>query len=209
MSEINTALVVDGDFLMRGYVVEVLQQEGVAVLEADTREAALRHLDDGRLDVVFADLNIIATLDKGRIRPGMPGVCPDWVITASFNAVDRAVDYLRRGACDYLLKPFSPAQVSVALSRIRESRQLKCQLNELERQAVGTAALSCTANAFSDADPYGTTNLQEIERQTIIRVFQETGGCRGLMADMLGISVRTLRNKLNQYRQEDALFQYS
>jgi two-component system response regulator FlrC len=42
--------------------------------------------------------------------------------------------------------------------------------------------------------------LKEMERQMIFRTLDETGGNRTHAADILGISVRTLRNKLNEYR---------
>ncbi|ETR74178.1 MAG: hypothetical protein OMM_06470 [Candidatus Magnetoglobus multicellularis str. Araruama] len=42
--------------------------------------------------------------------------------------------------------------------------------------------------------------LKEMERKMIFRTLDETGGNRTHAADILGISVRTLRNKLNEYR---------
>jgi DNA-binding NtrC family response regulator len=45
-------------------------------------------------------------------------------------------------------------------------------------------------------------NLKELERQTIERALVATGGHRGRAADLLGISERTLRNKLNSRREE-------
>jgi two-component system response regulator AtoC len=47
-----------------------------------------------------------------------------------------------------------------------------------------------------------TNNLEELERQIILRVLCEKDGNRGLCASDLGISVRTLHNKLNKYREE-------
>ncbi len=48
-------------------------------------------------------------------------------------------------------------------------------------------------------------NLAEIERHAILNAVKQTGGNRQQTADALGISVRTLRNKLNQYRSESDL----
>ncbi len=44
--------------------------------------------------------------------------------------------------------------------------------------------------------------IREIERELILRTLEETGGNKTLAAKILGVSVRTIRNKLNQYRQE-------
>ena len=48
-------------------------------------------------------------------------------------------------------------------------------------------------------------NLAEIERQTIMAALRETNGNRTHAAVHLGISVRTLRNKLNLYKEQGLL----
>ena len=50
--------------------------------------------------------------------------------------------------------------------------------------------------------PGGDMTLREVEKQLILRTLQENENNRTKTADILGISVRTLRNKLNEYRQE-------
>jgi two-component system response regulator AtoC len=50
-----------------------------------------------------------------------------------------------------------------------------------------------------------TFNIAEVERRTIMQVLDHTGGNRRQSAELLGISIRTLRNKLNQYRDAGLL----
>ncbi len=68
-------------------------------------------------------------------------------------------------------------------------------------------------NNKNDADPYHATvsyadqsgsvaPLREVERQMIIQALQQTDNNRTHAAKMLGISVRTLRNKLHEYRNK-------
>ena len=47
----------------------------------------------------------------------------------------------------------------------------------------------------------GVIPLHEMERLMIIRGLEQTSGNRTQAAELLGISVRTLRNKLNEYRE--------
>ncbi|MCK5145997.1 sigma-54-dependent Fis family transcriptional regulator [bacterium] len=54
----------------------------------------------------------------------------------------------------------------------------------------------------SSSIPEGDITLREVEKQLILRTLDENGANRTKTADILGISVRTLRNKLNEYRQE-------
>ncbi len=46
-----------------------------------------------------------------------------------------------------------------------------------------------------------TISLKEIERRAIFHALDQTNGYRTRAADILGISVRTLRNKLNECRE--------
>jgi transcriptional regulator with PAS, ATPase and Fis domain len=50
--------------------------------------------------------------------------------------------------------------------------------------------------------PVGST-LREMEKQLILRTLEDAGGNRTHAARILGVSIRTLRNKLNEYRGED------
>ena len=50
--------------------------------------------------------------------------------------------------------------------------------------------------------PQGELTLREVEKQLILRTLSENENNRTKTADILAISVRTLRNKLNEYRQE-------
>ena len=64
-----------------------------------------------------------------------------------------------------------------------------------------TSPMSRATN--DDAAP-PTLNLHEIERRTIQRALATSSGNRTKAADLLGFSVRTLRNKINEYRQHGA-----
>ncbi|HDI00107.1 MAG TPA: sigma-54-dependent Fis family transcriptional regulator [Firmicutes bacterium] len=56
---------------------------------------------------------------------------------------------------------------------------------------------------FREREPHGeATTLAEMERRLILRTLREEGGNRTRTAQRLGISVRTLRNKLRQYREQ-------
>ena len=203
MKQNQTALVLDGGFLMRSHAIEGLQSEGITVLDAESRDEASRMLANLRVDIVFADLNLISTMDRKKISRGKYGERPDWVITSSFATVERAIEYVKRGAYDYLLKPFSPMQVALTARRLLEAREMRMQVDALEKLVCEDDQLMGFQVGQESMGFMNMTNLRDIERETIIRVMHQTGGCRGEMAELLGISVRTLRNKLNQYKEEN------
>ena len=49
---------------------------------------------------------------------------------------------------------------------------------------------------------FSSVSLKEIEKETIFHALDRTNGNRTHAAEILGISVRTLRNKLNEYREK-------
>ncbi|MBN2685692.1 MAG: response regulator [Pontiellaceae bacterium] len=206
MNRIETALIVDSDFLMRGYVAESLRNEGIAATEADDESDAFRIMNGTRIDLVFADLKLLKKLEA-RTRRTILKVEPIWVALTSFGDVDLAIELVKQGVYDYLVKPFTPAQVSIVVLRLNEVFELQSKINALEERMGKTDELpERKEQGRRPGTPrFETANLQVLERETIIRVMEETGGCRNAMAERLGISVRTLRNKLNQYRQEAAI----
>ncbi|WP_269799095.1 helix-turn-helix domain-containing protein [Geminisphaera colitermitum] len=48
------------------------------------------------------------------------------------------------------------------------------------------------------------TPLDQLEKQAILRALDHTGGNRTKAAELLNISIRTLRNKLHDYRDQEA-----
>lgn len=134
---VETALVVDDDFLMREFVVETLRRERISVTEASNGFEACELLEKHEFDVAFIDLKM----------PGMNGMdllkrmCKTGlrtlpIITTAFGTVEKAVEAVKCGAYDFLMKPFSPEQVSIILNRARELMHLRSH-NRYLRQELG------------------------------------------------------------------------
>src|SRR5216683_320206 len=64
-----------------------------------------------------------------RLAPGL-----DVVVVTAYATIETAVEAMRRGALDYLPKPFTPAQLRLVLGRIVQLRQLQSHALELEEQ---------------------------------------------------------------------------
>lgn len=79
--------------------------------------------------------------------------------------------------------------------------------NAIERASCLTLDSSLDVNHFTEviagAEPGKEGyNLEDLEKKTILRALEETGQNRTRAAELLGINVRTLRNKINIYRLE-------
>ena len=89
-----------------------LEAAGARVLGVATGGAALEALDRSHFDVVFLDLwlGTDAGLD---LLPEMLARQPDLgvIVVTAFASIESAVDAIKRGAVDYVPKPFTPDQI--------------------------------------------------------------------------------------------------
>ena len=121
-------LVVDDEASVRGVLVQMLGRSGYDVTAVADAEQALLHLqDDPGCDLVLTDVmmpgaNGLTLLDVVcRNHPGVPVV----MLTA-LHDIHVATNAFRRGAVDYLLKPFQRAQLlDVVLRALEHGRLLK------------------------------------------------------------------------------------
>jgi len=130
-----TALVVDDDAGVRQSLRLCLEAAGARVLGVATSRGAIEALDRRRFDVVFLDLWLGA--EKGLdLLPELLARQPDLgvIVVTAYASIESAVNAVRRGAVDYVPKPFTPDQIRLAASRVVESQQLKRRLQELQEE---------------------------------------------------------------------------
>ena len=101
-------LVVDDERTARVSLAEILRMEGYEVVAVEGGDAAVLFLKAQDFDVVLCDLkmpdvNGLEVLSACKeYRPAT-----EFVLLTAYGTLDTAVDALRHGACDYLLKPIS------------------------------------------------------------------------------------------------------
>jgi DNA-binding NtrC family response regulator len=128
-------LVADDEAGVRESLAEVLRDAGYVVETAVDGRAALESIDRHDFAVVITDLRMpgadgLAVLHK--LRDVAPQTVP-LVITAHAS-VESAVEALRAGAADYILKPVVFDDVLAKVARILENRQLAWQTQMLRRE---------------------------------------------------------------------------
>jgi two-component system response regulator AtoC len=127
-NSIETALVVDDDALMREFIVETLRRNKIAVTEAKNGLEAKELMEQNEYDMAFLDVKMPG-MDGMQllkiIKSSGIGTLP--VIITAFGTVEKAVEAMRCGAYDFLMKPFSPEQVEIIINRTRELVELQAQ----------------------------------------------------------------------------------
>ncbi len=123
-----TVLVVDDDAAVAGFCRAVLSQAGYVVLMAKSGKEALAALQEHEIDVVLSDVRMPAMDGVDLLRAISPRHSgPDVVLMTGFASVPSAVDAIRLGAYDYLVKPFEADQLTATLQRLAELRALRAE----------------------------------------------------------------------------------
>jgi NtrC-family two-component system response regulator AlgB len=134
-----SALVVDDDPGVRQSIRLCLEAAGARVLGVGGVSAALEALERSDYDVVFLDLWLGSTSGLDALPEVLRRRADvQVVVVTAFATYESAVEAMRRGAADYLPKPFTPEQVRHAAGRVLEARRLRQRVRELEERLATT-----------------------------------------------------------------------
>ena len=126
-------LIVDDEPNIRRTLRVAMEAMGHAVEEAATGREALRKAEGEPFDVALVDLRLGDESGLDLLGP----LLAQWprlavVVITAHASIDTALDAMRRGAFDYLPKPFTPAQVRAVLERVANVRGLRDRVADLE-----------------------------------------------------------------------------
>src|SRR2546421_7149122 len=128
-------LIVEDETLLRKQISAHLDKLGADVTSADSVRAAKRFVAELDFDFVLLDVNLPdgrgTDLLKERIFPANTSV----VIMTAEGAISGAVEAMRLGALDYLVKPFDPAQLPLVVGRAQRNKR-SARLEEHRRRVT-------------------------------------------------------------------------
>ncbi len=132
-------LVIDDDKTFRDATCLLIEEEGHYAQPSATGEAGLANLKEDKFDAVLLDVNLgresgLDVLDQiVKSHPNVPVV----MFTAQ-GSVKMAVEAMRRGALDFLEKPFTREQMHTVLARLQRFNQLSQNIERLEQEVKET-----------------------------------------------------------------------
>ncbi len=132
-----TVLIVEDEAKMRRLLELNLGEDGFVTLSAGDAETGLRFLREEAVDIVITDLKLpgMGGLDFLHQVKQMNPALPVIVMTA-YGSVETAVDAMKSGASDYVLKPFSLAEMRLVIRKELDVQRLR-QENRSLREALG------------------------------------------------------------------------
>lgn len=124
----QTVLVVEDEELMRSILRELLVEEGYSVLTADSAENALQIFPNRNIDVTLADIKM-SGIDGLELLDRIKAIDQNAlvIIMTAYSSVDSAIAALRKGAYDYVTKPFVNEDL---LQTVKNAIQVKKLFNE-------------------------------------------------------------------------------
>ena len=128
-------LLVDDEESLRSVVAERLTDHGYEVVQAADGEAAIKALDGFAFDVIVSDLRLPGVDGRQVIDAALtryPGIVA--IVVTGYGTVKDAVDVIKRGAADFIAKPFQFDELLHVLTNALEQRRLKSENAYLHQQ---------------------------------------------------------------------------
>ncbi len=128
-------LVVEDEELMRNILRTLLEDEGYEVFTADSAESALQIFPENAIDVTVTDIKM-AGLDGLGLLDRLKAIEEHAlvIVMTAFSSVDSAVAALRKGAYDYITKPFVNEDLIHTVRNAIRNRELFAENRALRRE---------------------------------------------------------------------------
>jgi NtrC-family two-component system response regulator AlgB len=126
-------LVVDDEANIRKTLSFCLEAEGHRVISVSNFQDAVAEASRRSFEVAFVDLRL-GTASGLDLITQLKAITP-WlkiIIITAYASIDTAVEAMRRGATDYIPKPFTPSQVKLAVQKVVEVRALEQKVATLK-----------------------------------------------------------------------------
>jgi len=176
-------LIVDDELILRESLSAWLERDGYNMDTAASGEEALEKVKDTRFDILLVDIKMegMSGLDLLRhMTENDPDVAV--VMITAYGSITTAIDAMKNGAQDYLLKPFDPEEAGIIIEKIlerqacaRERLFLKEQVKELVRFESMIGQSGAMLKVFETIADVAATN-------STILITGETGTGKGLAA---------------------------
>ncbi|HVJ16095.1 MAG TPA: HD domain-containing phosphohydrolase [Polyangiaceae bacterium] len=121
-------LVVDDEKFIRDIIADFLGMEGYIVRTAEDGSSAVSELERARYDMIISDLKM-PRMGGLELLKEVAKTHPDTltVIMTGFGTVETAIDAMKRGAYDYILKPFKVEEIVHIVQRGLEKKRLTAE----------------------------------------------------------------------------------
>jgi DNA-binding NtrC family response regulator len=128
-------MVIDDEESMCRFMQIMLQREGYEVTSTVSSKEALEEIKNKNYDLVIADL-MMPEMNGLELLSRVKSITPDinFIVMTAYASVDTAIEALKKGAFDYITKPFKVDEIKIAIKKSLEQKKISEENLNLKRQ---------------------------------------------------------------------------
>lgn len=195
MPEQHSILLIEDEARLRQNLQVLLEGEGYRVVSAEDGAEGIRKLQEEPFDLVITDV-VMPHVDGFQVMEYLKDHCSDVVVVAmtAYVSTESAIEALRRGAYDYLAKPFDVDLMQIvikrALEKARMQKAFRHYMGELERRVEERTQKLAEANTHLEKS---MEELRAAQEQLVqMERFRALGEVTAVAAHELGDSLATI-----------------
>src|SRR6185436_11312966 len=139
---VKSLLIVDDDPTQRRILEETIKRLGFGTKTASSGEQALQILEGPErgdislvlLDLVMSGLDGMGVLDRLNGKPGIPPI----IVQTAHGSIEAAINAMRAGAVDFVVKPVSPERLEVSIKSALKIEALAGEISRIKKKVEGT-----------------------------------------------------------------------
>jgi len=195
--DVAKVLVVDDEVVIREILADFLTMEGFYVRTAEDGGSALVELSRDRFDLVLSDLKMpnMGGLELlSAIRKHTPHVVT--IIMTGFGTVETAIEAMKQGAYDYVLKPFKVEEVVHTIRRGLEKQRLEAEnfrLKEALSLYKVSEAIAASLSLEQVVHTLSRAAIDEVDSDMVFVLLSDGGGSFYRRTTELGPNFRLRR----------------
>jgi DNA-binding NtrC family response regulator len=179
------ALLVDDDRDFAAGLAEVVARDGFTTRVAGSIKEARAEIAKGTPDVVLADLHLPDGSGLELFKDLENSPATEVVVITGQATVDTAVDAMRRGAADYLVKPVDVDRVKLVLAKVAQTRDLKEQIGSLRGELRKLGRFGPLIGASSSIQRVYDLISKVAQTDATVLIQGETGTGKELVAETI------------------------
>lgn len=219
----GSILAVDDDPVIRNFISLLLNKYGYSVIACESATEAMDKLQDNKIDAVLTDI-VMPVISGTELLEKIRNTNPDVpvILMTGYADLDTAVDAIKRGVFDFIIKPYKPEQIihsvekAVKYKRLIEmEKDYKRILEEFNQEietliserTMNLMALTVADRVRNPATVIGYMGKKMLERKDIsdefkgnlTTIIKETEKLQQIVSDFHNL----LKSKESKFRYED------
>lgn len=176
-------MVVDDELIIRESLLHWFEKAGHIVDTASSGHEALEKLERFPFEILFVDIKM-PEMNGIELLERVKGEYPDTIviIITAYGSIDSAVQAMKLGASDYMLKPFKPDQLSLLMEKITQQRKMTKEYSYLKGRMEEITRFDNIIGQSSEMERIFEMIPEVAQTDSSILILGETGTGKELVA---------------------------